>query len=246
MRRVSLFVPCLVDLFLPEIGEAAVALLRRLGVEVVYHEAQTCCGQPAVNAGYLPQARKVARHFLTVFGEDETIVCPAGSCVVTVKRHYPELFADEPGWLARAEALAPRVYELSEYLVDVLGVEDIGASFDGKVAYHEACHVLRGLGVSEQPKKLIRAAAGAEFVPLNAADACCGFGGEFSFHYPDISEVMVAEKAANFINSGADALVLCEPGCLLNISGYLHRHHPDRKVFHLATFLAGNGKGVRV
>lgn len=245
MRRVSLFIPCLVDLFLPEIGKATVALLRRLGVEVVYHEAQTCCGQPAVNAGYLPQARKVARHFLTVFGEDETVVSPAGSCVVTVKRHYPELFADEPAWLARAEALAPRVHELSQYLVDVLGAEDVGATFDGKVAYHEACHVLRGLGVSEQPKKLIRAAAGAELVPLNAADACCGFGGEFSFHYPDISEVLVAEKAANFINSGADALVLCEPGCFLNISGYLHRHHPGRQVFHLATFLAGHGKGVR-
>ena len=245
MRRVSLFVPCLVDLLLPEIGEAAFALLRRLGVEVVYHEAQTCCGQPAINAGYLPQARKVARHFLKVFGEDEAIVCPAGSCVVTVKHHYPELFADEPDWRTRAESLAPRVYELSQYLVDVLGVEDVGATFGGKIAYHEACHVLRGLGVSEQPKKLVRALTGAELVPLNAADVCCGFGGEFSLQYPDISEVLVAEKTENFINSQADALVLCEPGCFLNISGYVHRHHPEKKVFHLATLLAGNGKGVR-
>ena len=124
-------------------------------------------------------------------------------------------------------------------LVDVMGVEDVGASFDGTVTYHESCHILRGLGVSEQPKKLINAVTGAEFVPLNNADKCCGFGGEFAKDYPDISEAMVNDKVQNYIASGADLLVLCEPGCLLNINGYLSRNHPGKKALHIATLLAG-------
>jgi L-lactate dehydrogenase complex protein LldE len=242
MKEVSLFIPCTVDLFLPRIGEAVVSLLRRLGVNPVYHEEQTCCGQPALNAGYEQEARKVAKHFLTVFAEDEVIVTPAGSCVYMVKYHYPELLEMEPDWLRRAEEMAPRVYEFSQYLVDVLKVEDVGSSFEGKVAYHESCHILRGLGVSDQPKKLIGAVKRAELVPLNAADSCCGFGGEFANNFPDISESMVKDKVENFLASGADLLLLCEPGCLLNIGGYLNRNHPGKKVMHLATFLAYDGK----
>lgn len=241
MKAVSLFIPCTVDLFLPHIGEATVSLLRRVGVNLVYHEEQTCCGQPAINAGYQKEARKAAKHFIKVFGDDETVVSPSGSCVCMVKYHYPEIFADEPEWLRRAEELAPRVYELSQYLVDVLKVEDVGASFEGKVAYHESCHILRGLGVSQQPKKLISAVKGAQMVLLNAADSCCGFGGEFANNYPDISESMVKDKVENFFASGADLLLLCEPGCLLNIGGYLSRNHPDKKVMHLASFLANKG-----
>ncbi|MBI5969192.1 MAG: (Fe-S)-binding protein, partial [Deltaproteobacteria bacterium] len=166
----------------------------------------------------------------------------SGSCVCMVKYHYPELLKDEPQWRRRAEELAPRVYELSQYLVDVLKVEDVGASFEGKVAYHESCHLLRGLGVSEQPKKLIKAVKGAQLVPLNAADSCCGFGGEFANQYPDISQAMVKDKVENYLTSGADLLLLCEPGCFLNIGGYLSRNHPGKKVMHLASFLAGNGR----
>jgi L-lactate dehydrogenase complex protein LldE len=242
MKEVSLFIPCTVDLFLPRIGEAAVLLLRRAGVNPVYHEDQTCCGQPAMNAGYQDEARKVAKHFISVFEKDEVVVSPSGSCVCMVKYHYPELLAEEPRWLRRAEQLSSRIYELSQFLVDVLKAEDLGASFNGKVAYHESCHILRGLGVSAQPKKLIQAVKGAELIPMNAADSCCGFGGEFANNYPEISASMLQDKAEDFLSSGADLLLLCEPGCLLNIGGYLHRNHPGKKVMHLASFLAYNGR----
>jgi L-lactate dehydrogenase complex protein LldE len=243
MNKVSLFIPCTVDLFLPHIGEAVVNLLRRVGVEPVYHPEQTCCGQPAINAGYLEEAKKAARHFIEVFGEDEAVVSPSGSCVCMVKQHYAELLADDPGWRRRAEELAPRVFEFSQYMVDVLHVEDVGAAFAGKVAYHESCHVLRGLGVSAQPKKLIQAVKGAELVPLEAAETCCGFGGEFANDYPDISAAMVRSKVENYLASGADLLLLCEPGCLLNIGGFLSRHHPGKKAMHVAHFLATDGRG---
>ncbi len=242
MQKVSLFIPCTVDLFLPEIGEATVTVLRRLGVHPVYHEEQTCCGQPAMNAGYRDQARKAAKHFIRIFGDDEVIVSPSGSCVYMVTHHYPELLSNEPGWLRRAEELSGRVYELTQYIVDILGVDDVGARFEGKITYHESCHILRGLGVSAQPKKLLTGIAGAEIVPLFAADFCCGFGGEFAHTYHYISEEMVKEKVQHFINSGADVLTLCEPGCLLNINGYLSRHHPEKRVIHMANLLAGAGK----
>ena len=242
MKEVSLFIPCTVDIFAPRIGEAVVSLLRRVGVNPVYHEEQTCCGQPAMNAGYREEAKKVAKHFISVFEKDEVIVSPAGSCVCMAKYHYPELLETEPEWLRRAEALAPRLYEFSQFLVDVLKVVDVGASFEGKVTYHESCHILRGLGVSEQPKKLIQAVKGAQLLPLNNSDSCCGFGGEFANDFPDISESMVRDKAADFLASGADLLILNEPGCFLNIGGYLNRNHPGKKIMHLASFLATNGR----
>lgn len=243
MKHVSLFIPCTVDLLLPEIGEATVRVLRRLGVEPLYHEAQTCCGQPAMNAGYRDQAQKAAKHFLDVFGGDDIIVSPSGSCVYMVKHHYPRLLSDEPVWLRRAEEVSERIFELSQYIVDVLGVEDVGASYKGTVTYHESCHILRGLGVSDQPKRLIRRADGATFVPLPLADMCCGFGGEFAENYHYISEEMVKEKVENYLESGADLLVLCEPGCLLNIDGYLSRNHPGKRALHIASLLAGREGG---
>ncbi|HSR11773.1 MAG TPA: (Fe-S)-binding protein [Thermodesulfobacteriota bacterium] len=241
MKNVSLFIPCTVDLFLPRVGEAVVSLLRRLGVNPTYHPEQTCCGQPAMNAGYRDEARRIAKHFISVFGKDEIVVSPSGSCVCMVKQHYPEILEGEPEWRRRAEELAPRVYEFSQYLVDVLKTEDVGAAFKGKVAYHESCHILRGLGVSDQPKKLIARVKGAELVPMTLADSCCGFGGEFANEFPDISEAMLKDKVATYVASGADLLLLCEPGCLLNIGGYLHRNHPGKNAMHLATFLATNG-----
>lgn len=240
MRNVSLFIPCIVDLLLPEIGEATVRLLSRLGLRPVYHERQTCCGQFSFNAGFRREAARMAVHFLEVFGDDEAVVCPSGSCVHMVRNRYPELLEGEPRWVDRARDVAARVYELTEFLVGVLGVEDVGAAFEGKVAYHESCSLLNGLGVSEQPKKLLRAVRGAEIVPMRDADVCCGFGGEFSSRYPEISEALVAAKTARFLESGADVLVLCEPGCLTNINGYLSRHHPDRKALHMAEFLTRN------
>lgn len=246
MRNLSLFIPCMVDLFLPEIGEACLQVLRKLDLAPVYHPEQTCCGQPAIHAGYVKKAKESAKHFIEVFGEDEAVVCPSGSCVCTVKDRYPDLLQDEPDWRRRAEDLAPRVYEFSQYLVDVLQVEDVGGAYAGKIAYHESCRVLRGLGISEQPKKLIQAVKGGELVPMQSAEVCCGFGGEFSTNYPEISEALVGEKVANYIASGADLLVACDPGCIINIGGYLHRHHPDKEAVHIASFLAEaiqDGKG---
>lgn len=238
--KVSLFIPCTVDTMMPEIGVATYRLLSRLGVQPIYHSEQTCCGQPLYNAGYHNQAKRAARHFIDVFGEDEIIVSPSGSCVSMLKHHYPELLAEEPKWCERARNLSGKIYELSQFIVDVLGVTDVGASFEGKVTYHESCHISRALGISSQPRKLIAAVKGAQIIELGSAAACCGFGGEFSVGFPEISEAMVKDKATNFINTGADVLLLNEPGCLLNINGYLHRHHPQKRAMHLATFLAQN------
>lgn len=243
MNKVSLFIPCTVDILLPEIGVHTLRLLRSLGVTPVYHEAQTCCGQPSLNAGHLELARKTARHMIALFENDEAIVSPSGSCVHMIKHHYVELFEGDRTWRARAEALSPRIFELSQYIVDVLGIRDVGASFNGKVTYHESCHVLRGLGVSDQPKALLAGVTGAEFVLLANADRCCGFGGEFAIQYPDISEDLVKDKVKHFLASGADVLILCEPGCLLNINGYLSRNHPGKRAMHLAGFLSENIKG---
>lgn len=242
--NVSLFIPCTVDMMMPEIGVATHGLLTNLGVQTIYHKEQTCCGQPLFNAGYRDQARKAAKHFIDVFGEDERIVSPSGSCVCMVKDQYPALLEDEPLWYNRAKDLAGRIYELSQFVVDILKVSDVGAKYAGKVAYHESCHILRGLNISDQPKKLIAGVEGTQLVDFNNSAACCGFGGEFSIHYPEISEAMVKDKVTNFITSGADILLLCEPGCLLNISGYLHRNHPGRKAQHLACFLVENIKKV--
>jgi L-lactate dehydrogenase complex protein LldE len=194
MRDVSLFIPCTVDLFAPRIGEAVVNILRRVGVNPIYHEEQTCCGQPAMNAGYREEAKKVAKHFISVFEKDEDRES-CGLLRVMVKDHYPEILEGEPDWLRRAQALAPRLYEFSQYLVDVLKVEDVGASFQGKVTYHESCHILRGLGVSEQPKKLIQA-VNAQWSPSTTPIPAALRGSLPTIS--DISESMVKDKVESF------------------------------------------------
>lgn len=240
--KTSLFIPCTVDTLMPEIGIATHKLLSSFGAKTIYHKEQTCCGQPLFNSGYHDQARLVARHFIEVFGDDEHIVSPAGSCVCMVKYHYPELFKNEPLWLHRANEIAGRIFELSQFVVDVLGITDVGASFNGAVTYHESCHILRGLNVSAQPKALITGVKGAKFIQLNDSNSCCGFGGEFAAAYPEISGAIVTSKVNNFIKSDADVLLVSEPGCLLNIQGYLYRNHPEKKAMHLASFLADNRK----
>lgn len=243
MQRVSLFIPCAVDAVLVDVGEATVKLLRHLGFNLVYHEAQTCCGQPAITAGHIDIAKDVAKRFIELFEKDEYVVSPSGSCLNTVKHSYPQILADEPAWYKRSMALSKRVFELSEFLVDVAGIEDVNARYSGKIAYHKSCHLLRGLGVDEQPLKLLANVKEAELVALSAANACCGFGGQFSYKYPHISEAILADKVKNFIASTADVLIVAEPGCLMNINGYLHRHHPELQAQHLACFLADNLQG---
>ena len=244
MKKASLFIPCSVNHILPEIGEATFRLIKKAGARPLYHDAQTCCGQMAYNKGFQDEARDFARHFIEVFEKDDYIVSPSGSCVCMVKHHYPQLLSDDPEWQQRAEEVSGKIYELAEFLVDVLGVTDTGAAFDGKVAYHESCHVNRGLGVSEQPKALIAASSGTELVHMENADQCCGFGGEFSTAYSDISGAILETKVKKFIASHADILVLCEPGCLMNINGFISRHHPDKKAVHIADFLI-NGGGAK-
>jgi L-lactate dehydrogenase complex protein LldE len=243
MKKISLFIPCLVDLVLPHIGENTVALLRHLACEPLYHPEQTCCGLMSFNSGFRDEARRLARHFIRVFEDDEVIVSPSGSCVNMVKNRYADLFEDDPAWRRRAAGIAPRVYELSQFIVDHLGVERIGGHLRTRVAYHESCSTLNALGVSAQPKTLIGSVEGTELVELTGADICCGFGGTFANAFPEISTALVRQKAEYFLESGADLLVMCDPGCLLNIRGYLDRRHPDKKAVHLADFLADSLRG---
>ena len=240
--KVHLFIQCLVDGIYPEVGEAMVAVLRRLGVELECPVDQTCCGQPAFNSGYREDARRAARHFIECFREAEQIVCPSGSCVSMVRHHYPLLFDEGDPWHARAVAVSRKTFEFTEYLVDVLAVDDLGAEAGGRVTYHDSCHLLRTLGVREQPRRLLAAVKGIEFVEMDASDRCCGFGGAFSVKYSDISTAMVDEKIDHIVDSGADIVTGCDMGCLMNIQGRLRRRGVPIQVRHIAQIL--NGEGV--
>ena len=234
--KVSLLVTCLGDALFPEVGVATVRLLRRLGVGVDFPAAQTCCGQPHFNSGYHDEARALARHTLGVFAGSPLVVAPSGSCAAMVKLEYPELFHGDGVWRARAEDLARRTHELSDFLVNVLGVEDVGARFAGRVTYHMACH-LRGLGLLTEPERLLAKVRGLEYVPLERADECCGFGGSFAVRYPGISGAMVRDKCAFIERAGVDAVVATDAGCLMNIAGCLRRRGSRVRALHLAQVL---------
>ena len=238
VKRVTLFIQCIVDGIYPEVAESMVRIFDRLNIPVDYPAGQTCCGQPAFNAGYRTAAKQAAKHTINVFEKSPLIVCPSGSCVAMVRHHLAELFADEPAWLARATAVANRTFELTEFLVDVLKVTDLGASYDGRVTYHDSCHLLRTLGVRSQPRELLSNIRGLEFVEMTDSDRCCGFGGTFSVKYPEISTAMVAEKVKNILATGADTVVGCDMACLMNIEGYLSRHNHPVRVKHIAQLLA--------
>ena len=242
-RNPALFIPCLVDAFAPEVGEAVAAVLRRLGIDPVYPFGQTCCGQPAFNAGYRKEARTAARHFVEVFEPYGQIICPSGSCVAMVRHHYAELFDGDRKWLGRAMQAASRTFEFTEYLVDVLGIDDAGAAFSGRITYHDSCHLLNALGIAAQPRRLLANVAGAAFVEMPDSDHCCGFGGSFSVKYPGISAALLEDKVKNILAAGADTVVGCDMGCLLNIEGMVHRQHLPVRVMHIAEILAGR-RGV--
>jgi len=237
-KTVALFIQCLIDGIYPEVGEAMVKIFRSLGLELTCPTQQTCCGQPAFNAGYRREAKVAARRFIEIFESADTIVCPSGSCVTMVRHHYSELFADNEPWLQRARQVADKTYELTEYLVDVLGVIDLGAHYDGKITYHDSCHLLRSLRIKDQPRRLLHNVSGADFIEMYDSDKCCGFGGSFAVKYADISAAMVNDKAMNIIDSGADTVVGCDMGCLMNIQGILSRMGSDIKVRHIAQILA--------
>lgn len=237
--KVSLFVTCLVDQLWSSVGTSCVAVLRRAGCEVEFDERQTCCGQPAFNTGYRDEARVVAKRFIEIFEQSkaQAIVSPSGSCTAMV-HHFEELFSDDPSWRVRAEAIAARTHELSSFLVRVLGVEDVGASWHGRLTWHDACHGLRDLNIKSEPRKLISNVRGAEFVEIENAEACCGFGGTFSVKYPEISVAILDQKIEAIERAGVQAVVSGDASCLMQIGGRLSRRGSAIEVMHIAELLA--------
>jgi L-lactate dehydrogenase complex protein LldE len=237
-NTIQLFVTCLIDTLQPQIGKAVVEVLGRAGVRVDFPAGQTCCGQPAFNAGMRQEARRIAQHTIEVFeATSGPIVIPSGSCTAMIRHSYPELFAGDPIWEKRALNLAERTYEFTEFLVDVLGVTDLGASFSGRLTYHPSCHLSRNLGIDSQPRTLLRQVRDATIVELPYQEDCCGFGGVFSVEHPEISTAMLERKIANIEASGAPTVVVCDTGCLMNIGGGLHRKGKTQKVVHIAEIL---------
>ena len=242
--QASLFVTCIVDQFYPEVGESTVRVLRRLGVDLDFPSSQTCCGQPAFNSGFWSDAKPLAKRFLKGFRDKRYIVTPSGSCASMIRVFYPELLHDSPSLVEEARRLGARVYELSEFIVDVLGVTDLPAMADEtvpstlrKVTYHEACHLRRELGATAQPRALIRSVPGAELVEMEQAEVCCGFGGTFSVKYPDISGAMLQDKINYIQKTGAEAFVTCDSACLMHIAGGMDRQAMTVRPMHLAQLL---------
>ena len=238
MTTVQLFITCLIDSFYPETGEAVVSILRRLGTHVEFPTDQTCCGQPAFNAGLRAEVRPVVEHTIRVFEKTAgDIVIPSGSCAHMIKHGYPELFQEDPFWLPRAHALGQRVFEFTEYLVDRLGVTDLGARWDGTLTYHPSCHTLRGMHIDRQPRALLANVRGAQIVDLPQAEECCGFGGIFSVEHPELSAEWLTRKIANLETTRSSTLVVTEAGCLMHIAGGLHRQKKPQRVMHIAEVL---------
>lgn len=239
--RVGLFVTCLADLMRPSVAFAAVKLLQDAGCSVEVPEAQTCCGQPALNSGDSADARKIAQRVIVAFEGFDAVVGPSGSCMGTLRQDYPALFADDPAWAARAENLARRSHELLSFLVDVLKVDRVEARHDATVTYHDSCAGLRELGIKGQPRKLLGSMQGLDLVEMQGTEECCGFGGTFCVKYPEISTKMVDDKIAHIQRSGAGTVVGGDLGCLLNIAGRIKRRGLPIRVLHTAELLAGMG-----
>lgn len=239
--RASLMITCLGDLFFPEVGTSTVRLLRRLGVSVDFPAGQTCCGMPLFNSGYRDQAAAAARRTVALFERSEHVVVPSGSCAWMVKHEYPGLMAT-PAARGAAEALAARTWELSQFLVKVVGATELPAAVQGRVTYHDSCHLLRGLGEAAAPRTLLRGARGIELVELPGADECCGFGGSFAVRLPEVSTGILERKLRNAEATGAACLVACDAGCLLQMSGGLRRRRSPVRALHLAQVFGGDGR----
>jgi L-lactate dehydrogenase complex protein LldE len=239
--KIALFVTCLADALYPQVGQATVTLLERLGHEVVFPAAQTCCGQMHVNTGYQREALPLVRHHVETFEDFDVVVAPSGSCVGSV-RHQHAMVARNAGDQAlaeRAEAVGTRTYELSELLIDVLGVEDVGAYYAHRVTYHPTCHSLRMLRVDDKPLRLLRHVRGMTLLELPESDQCCGFGGTFAMKNPDTSTAMLADKMKNVIATGAEVATAGDSSCLMHIGGGLSRLRTGTRTVHLAEILAG-------
>ncbi|GAA0319061.1 lactate utilization iron-sulfur protein LutA [Oceanobacillus oncorhynchi subsp. oncorhynchi] len=234
--KVSLFITCVSDIVFADVGKNTVELLERLGCEVDFPAAQTCCGQPAYNSGYLSEAKKAMKQMIKAFKDSEYVVGPSGSCVGML-REYPNVFKGDPEWEQPAIELANKSYEVTQFIVDVLGVTDVGSTFEGRVTYHPSCHMTRILGVKEAPTKLLQNVKGIDFVELPVKEDCCGFGGTFAVKNADISAEMVKEKSRHVSETEAEYLVGGDMGCLMNIGGRMRREGKNVKVMHITEIL---------
>ncbi|MGO0063396.1 (Fe-S)-binding protein [Brevibacillus fluminis] len=235
--KISLFVTCLCDSVYPGVAEAMVRLLGKFGVQLDFPQVQTCCGQPAFNSGYWDAARESAKTLLAAFDDSDFVISPSGSCTGMIHHYYPELFADDPAMLEKAERLKAKTYEFTQFLVGVLGIEDVGAAFPHKVTFHPSCHGSRLLGVKDEPTALLSRVKGMELVPLPFAEDCCGFGGTFAVKMSEISGAMVSEKVDHILETEAEVLVGMDMGCLLNIAGNLRYRGKPVRVMHIAELL---------
>lgn len=238
MPAIQFFITCLTDSFFPQTGEAVVSILQRLGMDVEFASNQTCCGQPQFNAGLRRDARAIAEHTIRVFEKTSgDIVTPSGSCAHHFRHNYLELFEGDAEWHPRAEKFGKRVFEFTEYLVDNLGVTDLGATWDGTITYHPSCHTLRGINVDRQPRTLLQNVHGATLVELPNAHECCGFGGVMSVEHPELSAEWLKRKISNLEASQSPTLVVADAGCLMHIAGGLHRLGKKQQVIHIAEVL---------
>ncbi|MCT1577641.1 (Fe-S)-binding protein [Oceanobacillus kimchii] len=240
--KVSLFITCVSDIVFADVGKHTVEILERVGCEVDFPAAQTCCGQPAYNSGYLQEAKKSMKQMIKAFKNSEYVVGPSGSCVGMLKE-YPHIFQGDPEWEQPAIDLANKSYEITQFLVDVLGVTDLGSTFKGRVTYHPSCHMTRVLGVKDAPQKLLQSVKGIDFVELPVKEDCCGFGGTFSVKNPEISREMVKEKSQHVSETKAEYLVGGDMGCLMNIGGRMRREGKDVKVVHITEILNTHSEG---
>lgn len=236
--HIGLFLTCINDVAFPETGKAVVRLLERLGHDVDFPADQTCCGQMHANTGYRSEARALARRFVDVFDGYDAVVAPSGSCAAMVRDQYPRLAADDATLSTAIEAIAPRTYELAEFLVDVLGVTDVGAYFPHRITYHPTCHSLRLLRVGDKPMRLLSAVRGIDVVPLPESESCCGFGGTFAVKNPEVSTAMLTDKMRAILDTGAEYCVAGDNSCLMHIGGGLSRARSGVRVKHLAEILA--------
>lgn len=234
--RVALFIPCFVDQLFPIVGIRLVQLFEKLGLKINYPAGQTCCGQPAFNAGYQDEARKIAERFVGLFRDADAVVTPSGSCAAMVKVYFPELLHDTP-MAAEAESLAARTWEAATFLVDKLNIADIGARFPHRVTYHDGCHGLRELSIRNAPRTLLRHVRGLELVEMAERDTCCGFGGTFAAKFADISTAMTEIKCASIAQTGAEYVVSADASCLMQVQGYLSRHRSPIRSLHLLEVL---------
>lgn len=235
---VSVAIPCLMQPSDSSPTHAVVTVLERLGIRVVFPKRHTCCGQPAFNSGYHKQALEVASHFLTAFEQTDLLVFPSGSCVHMIRHGFPILFSDDPLKQRLAAEIGKRTYEFSEFLVDVLHIEDVGARFRSSVTYHDSCHLARALGVRRQPRALLSKVRDLQLIEMDDSDRCCGFGGAFSVKYPEISTALADDKISSILRTGAPIVVGGDMGCLMHLQGRLAKIHSTIQTMHLARILA--------